>query len=66
MIVIIKKQGETKDALFRKFTKVFREENITFDVSKKKFFKKPSILKKEKEKDRIKRKVQEQRFYRRK
>lgn len=66
MIVIIKKQGETKDALFRKFTKMFREENIAFDVSKKMFFKNRSLLKKEKEKERIKRKSQEQKFFKRK
>lgn len=65
MIVIIKKQGETKDALFRKFTKMFREENLTFDVSKKMFFKKPSLLKKEKEKERIKRKAYEHKFFKR-
>lgn len=66
MIVIVKKQGETKDALFRKFTKIFREENINFDVSKKTFFKKPSLLKKEKEKEKIKRKAQEQKYFKRK
>jgi len=66
MIVVVKKQGETKDAFFRKFTKMFREENISFDVSKKMFFKKPSLLKKEKEKDRIKRKAQEEKYFKRK
>jgi len=66
MIVVVKKQGETKDSFFRKFTKMFREENISFDVSKKMFFKKPSLLKKEKEKDRIKRKALEKKYFKRK
>lgn len=66
MIVIVKKQGETKDSFFRKFTKMFREENVSFDVSKKMFFKKPSLIKKEKEKDRIKRKTQARKIFKRK
>jgi len=53
MVVIIKKKGDTKDSLFRKFTKTFIEENIVDDVRKKLFYKKPSLLKKEKEKERI-------------
>lgn len=65
MIVVVKKPGETKDSLFRKFTKMFREEDITFEVNKKMFFKKPSLLKKEKEKNRIKRKAQEQSIFKR-
>jgi len=63
MIVVLKKPEETKDSFFRKFTKIFKEENISFEVSQKMFFKKPSLLKKEKEKERIKRKSQERKFF---
>lgn len=50
MVVINKKQGESKDAMFRKFSRAFIEENIVDEVRKKLFYKKPSILRKEKEK----------------
>lgn len=59
MIVIVKKPNETIESLFRKFSQQVKEENITFDVAKKMFYKKPSLLKKEKEKERLKRKSQE-------
>lgn len=48
MVVITKRKGETKDSVFRKFTKTFIEENIVDDVRKKQFFKKPSLLRQEK------------------
>jgi ribosomal protein S21 len=48
MVVVTKKKGESKDSLFRKFTRSFIEEEIIDDVRKKLFYKKPSILKKEK------------------
>ncbi|MBI3619534.1 30S ribosomal protein S21 [Candidatus Roizmanbacteria bacterium] len=47
-----KKRGETKDSLFRKFTRSFLDEEIVDDVRKKLFYKKPSTLRKEKEKER--------------
>ena len=37
--------------LFRKFTKIFIEENIVDEVRNKLFYKKPSLLRKEKEKE---------------
>lgn len=43
-----KRKGETKDSMFRKFTKVFIEENIVDDVRKNQFYKKPSLLRQEK------------------
>lgn len=52
MVVLTKKKGESKDALFRKFTKTFIEENLIDDVRKKLFYKKPSLLRKEEEKER--------------
>lgn len=62
MVVVDKKKGETKDSLFRKFTRIFIEENIVDDVRKKLFYKKPSLVKKEKEKENLKRKVRTQGF----
>lgn len=50
MVVVNKKKGESKDALFRKFSRAFVEENIVDEVRKKLFYKKPSTLKKEREK----------------
>jgi ribosomal protein S21 len=54
MIVVTKKKGETTDKILRKFSKMFREEDIIFDVNKKVFFKKPSLLKKEKLREKMK------------
>lgn len=48
MVVITKRKGETKDSMFRKFTKTFIDENIVDDVRKKQFYKKPSLLRQEK------------------
>ncbi len=48
MVVIIKRKGETKDSMFRKFTKSFIEENVIDDVRKKQFYKKPSLIRQEK------------------
>ena len=54
MVYITKRRGETKDSLFRKFTKTFIEEDIVNEVRKKLFYKKPSLVRKEEEKERIK------------
>ena len=56
MVVVTKKKGESKDSMFRKFTKIFIEENIVDIVRKKQFYKKPSLQRKEKEKERLQRK----------
>lgn len=57
MIVVIKKRGETKDTLFKKFSRLFKGEDIIYEVNKKLFFKKPSLLKKEKMKEKMKRRA---------
>ena len=49
MVIAVKRKGETKDSLFRKFTRSFIDEDIVDDVRRKLFYKKPSLLKKEKE-----------------
>jgi ribosomal protein S21 len=50
MVVITKKKGDTKDAVFRKFTKAFIEEDVVTDVRSRMFYKKPSLVRKEEEK----------------
>jgi ribosomal protein S21 len=55
MVVMTKKKGESKDSLFRKFSKTFIEENIVDEVRKRLFYKKPSLARKEKEKERAQR-----------
>lgn len=58
MIVVEKKKHETTDKLFKKFIKIFREEDIIFDVNRKVFYKSPSVLKKEKQKEKLRLKAQ--------
>ena len=53
MVVIIKKRGETKENLFRKFTRSFIEEDIVKEIRDKMFYKKPSLMRKIKEKERL-------------
>jgi len=54
MVVVVKKRGDSKDHLFRKFTKTFIEEDIVNEVRKKLFYKKPSLVKKEEIKEKLK------------
>jgi len=58
MVVVTKKRGENTDSVLKRFTRVTKEENISWDVAKKKFFLKPSLLRKEKQKERLRRKAQ--------
>lgn len=52
MVFVSKKQGESKDSMFRKFTRMFIQEDIVKEVRGKLFYKKPSLAKREKEKER--------------
>ena len=54
MVYFTKRKEETKDSLFRKFTRTFIEEDIVNEVRKKLFYRKPSLVRKEEEKERIK------------
>ncbi|OGK10403.1 30S ribosomal protein S21 [Candidatus Roizmanbacteria bacterium RIFCSPHIGHO2_01_FULL_35_10] len=54
MVYVSKKKGESKDTLFRKFTRMFIEENVVDEVRKKQFYKKPSLQRKEREKELLK------------
>jgi ribosomal protein S21 len=51
MVLALKKKGESKDAMFRRFTRDFIEEDIVTEVRDRLFYKKPSRLKKEKLKE---------------
>lgn len=62
MVIVIRQKGETADNLFRRFSKMAKEENIVFEVTRKMFYKKPSLARKEKEKDRLKRLAQERKL----
>jgi len=53
MVIIQKIKGESKDNIFRKFSKIFFEENIVNDLRKRQFYKKPSLVRKEEEKERL-------------
>ena len=54
MVVVTKLKNEPKDNLFRRFTKTFIEEDIVTDVRKVLFYKKPSLKRKDDEKERLK------------
>jgi len=64
MVVVTKKKGESKDSLFRKFSRAFMDEDIVNTLKKKQFYKKPYLIRKEEEKERLKKRHQK-RFYRR-
>ena len=53
MVVVNRKKGETKDSLFRKFSRAFMDEDIITEARKKLFYKKPSLRRKDEEKERI-------------
>ena len=61
MVVIQKKKGVNVDTLLKRFNKITKEENIAFDVSKKKFFMKPSLMRKEKRKEKLRVRAQQRR-----
>ena len=54
MVFVIKRKGESKDSMFRKFTRSFIDEEIVDTLRKKMFYKKPSLKRKEEEKERMK------------
>ena len=51
MVFIVKRQGETKDSMFRKFSRSFMEEDIVNEMRKRLFYRKPSLKRKEEEKE---------------
>jgi len=64
MVVIQKRKGETKDSVFRKFSRMFLDENIVEDIKKKQYYKKPSLRKKDELKERIRMRARKRRFVR--
>ena len=54
MVYVMRKKGDSKDAVFRKFTRSFIDEDILNEVKNRLFYKKPSLLKKERAKERLK------------
>lgn len=61
MVIVTKRKGETKDSMFRKFSKTFFEENVVDEVRKRQYYKKPSLQKKEQEKERLKKRFSKKR-----
>ena len=62
MVFVTKRKGETKDSMFRKFTRSFIDEEIVDTLRKKMFYKKPSL----KRKDELREKAKERSRKRRK
>ena len=54
MVIVTKRKGESKDSMFRKFTRAFIDEDIINTIKKRQFYKKPSLVRQEEEKERIK------------
>jgi len=57
MIVVLKKKGENKENIFKKFSKLYKEEDVVFEVNRKMFHKPPALLKKEKDREKAKRRA---------
>lgn len=53
MVVVTKKKGESKDSMFRKFSRAFIDEDIALTLKKRQFYKKPSLKRKEELKERM-------------
>ena len=62
MVVIRKRKGDTKDTMFRKFSRMFMDENIVDELRKKQYYKKPSLRKKDEEKERIRMRARRRRM----
>ena len=54
MVYVTKRKGESKDSMFRKFTRSFIDEEIVDTLRKRQYYKKPSLKRKEEEKERMK------------
>ena len=61
MVLVTKKKGESKDQIFKKFTKMFISEDIVDQVRKRQFYKKPSLKRKEEEKERLQKRYHKRR-----
>lgn len=63
MVVVKKKKGESVDTLLHRFNKQTREENVKWDVERRKRYMRPAELKKEKSKEKARRKAYARRRY---
>lgn len=50
MVVLTKKKGESKDNMFRKFTRLFVEDRVAQELKDREYYKRPSQINKEKKK----------------
>lgn len=54
MVVVKRNKGESSESVWRKFGKINYEENLVDELRERKYYKKPSIVRKEEEKIRKK------------
>lgn len=52
MVVVTRTKGDSSDAVWRKFGRLNYEENLLDELRNRKYYKKPSLVRKEKEKNR--------------
>ncbi|MBP6994390.1 30S ribosomal protein S21 [Candidatus Woesebacteria bacterium] len=57
MVVVKRGKGESSESVWRKFGRMNYEENLVDELRARKYYKKPSLVRKEEEKLRGKRKV---------
>lgn len=55
MVVVKNKKGKSSDSIFREFSKRFFESKIVDEVRAKMYYKRPSQVRKEEEKEQLKR-----------
>jgi len=58
MVVVTNKKGKSIDSMFREFSKRFFESKIVDEVRAKMYYKRPSQVRKEEEKEQLKRRKQ--------
>lgn len=66
MIVIKKTSNDSADNMLRKFSRMFKEDDIIFQVNRKLFYKNKTLLKKEKNREKAKRRSLKRMFSKRK
>ena len=62
MVYIKRRSSDSKDGMFRKFSRMFMDENIVDEVRKRQYYKKPSLQKKDDIKERIRMRAKRRRF----
>ncbi|MDA1317249.1 MAG: 30S ribosomal protein S21 [bacterium] len=54
MVVVTKKKGDSNENMFRKFTRLYIDGKVVDEVRERMFYKRPSQVRKEEEKERRK------------